>query len=69
MPDEPKIANTQDLANMEYDAERLARVGSEQKTDPKKAAPTTEEAAEVGLLQSGTDKDAIGKPGTDFRRR
>lgn len=42
MPDDPKTQNTQTVAEMEYDAERWARVGARQGTDPKKATPTTE---------------------------
>lgn len=34
MPDEPKPTNTQDLAETEYDAERWARVGTEQRSVP-----------------------------------
>ncbi|KNY19123.1 hypothetical protein [Methylobacterium sp. ARG-1] len=65
MPDEPKTANTQDLANQEYDGERRARVGAEQGADPKKATPAVEKAPEVGLSQKGTDEDAIVKRETE----
>jgi hypothetical protein len=55
MPEESKTANTQDLANQEYDGERRACVGAEQGVDPKKATPAVEKAPEVGLSQKDTD--------------
>ncbi|MCJ2096528.1 hypothetical protein MKK67_29070 [Methylobacterium sp. J-072] len=66
MPDEPKISNTQTVADMEYDAERWARVGAEHGTDPKKVAPAAETKPEVGLSQKGTNEDAIVKRETDI---
>ncbi|MBN4097873.1 hypothetical protein CTI14_00450 [Methylobacterium radiotolerans] len=68
MPDEPLTSNTQDLADAEYDAERWARVGAEQKSirpiSPK--APSDPlEGPDVGLTQKGTDEDAVVKRETD----
>jgi hypothetical protein len=65
MAEEPKTANTQDFAGVEYDAERRARLGVEQGFDPKKAVPTSVETPEVGLAQKGTDEDAVVKRETD----
>jgi hypothetical protein len=65
MADEPKTANTQDLAGVEYDAERRARLSVGQGLDPKKAGPTSVETPEVGLAQKGTDEDAVVKRETD----
>jgi hypothetical protein len=68
MPDEPKTANTQDLADTEYDAERWARVGAEQQSLPpisRKAPSDPADGPEVGLTQKGTDEDAIVKRETD----
>ncbi len=66
MPGEPKISNTQTVADMEYDAERWARVGAEQRPDPKRAAPAIEEKPDVGLSQKGTDEAAIVKRETSI---
>lgn len=68
MPDKPLISNTQDLADAEYDAERWARVGTEQKSirpiSPK--APSDPlEGPDVGLTQKGTDEDAVVKRETE----
>lgn len=68
MPDEPKTANTQDLADTEYDAERWARVGAEQRPLPPispKAPSDPAEGPDVGLSQKGTDEDAIVKRETE----
>ncbi len=65
MPDEPKTSNTQTAADMEYDAERWARVGAEQGADPKKDIPPAETKPEVGLSQKGTDEAAVVKRETD----
>lgn len=64
MPDDPKTANTQDLADMEYDAERWAQVGAERSAGLKNATET-EGKPDVGPLQKGTDGDAILKRETD----
>jgi hypothetical protein len=68
MPDEPKTANTQDLADTEYDAERWARVGAEKQSLPPispKAPSDPADSPEVGLTQKGTDEDAVVKRETD----
>ena len=68
MSDKPLTANTQDLANTEYDAERWARVGAEQQSLPPiapKAPSDPVESPEVGLTQKGTNEDAIVKRETD----
>ena len=68
MPDEPKSANTRDLAETEYDAQRWARVGVERRsaspTSPKAPADPTDRP-EVGLTQKGTDEDASVKRETE----
>ena len=54
MSDKPLTANTQDLANTEYDAERWAQVGAEQQSLPPitpKAPSDPAEGPEVGLMQ------------------
>ena len=64
MPDKPTTANTQDLAETEYDAERWAQVGTEQRSIPPinlKAPTGPTEGPDVGLAQKGTDEDAIVK--------
>ncbi|WP_158684260.1 hypothetical protein [Methylobacterium sp. 285MFTsu5.1] len=64
MPDEPTNANTQDLADTEYDAERWARVGTVQRSIPPispKAPSDPLEGPDVGLTQKGTDEDAVVK--------
>ena len=53
MPGKPLPANTQDLANTEYDAERWAQVGAEQRSLPPispKAPSDSGEGSDVGLL-------------------
>jgi hypothetical protein len=65
MLDEPKTTNTQDLADVEYDAERRARLGAGQGLDPKKAVPTSAVTPEVGIAQKGPDEDAVVKRVTD----
>jgi hypothetical protein len=68
MPDKPKAANTQDLADTEYDGERWARVGAERHS-VSPASPTAPsdpaDGPEVGLTRTGTDEDAIVKRETD----
>lgn len=68
MPDKPLTANTQDLAETEYDAERWARVGIEQRSIPPispKAPSDPVRVTDVGLTQKGTDEDAIVKRETE----
>jgi hypothetical protein len=68
MPDEPKPANTQDLADTEHDAERWARVGAERQAIPPispKAPSDPAEGPDVGLAQKGTNEDAIVKRETE----
>jgi hypothetical protein len=70
MPDEPKSANTRDLADTEYDAERWARVGAEKRSLPPispKAASDPGEGPDVGLAQKGTDEEAVVKRETEVR--
>jgi hypothetical protein len=64
MPDDPKTANTQELADMEYDAERWAQVGAERSAGVKNAAET-EGKPDVGPSQKETDENAIQKRETD----
>jgi hypothetical protein len=68
MPDKPKTGNTQDLANTEYDAERWARVGSEQQSvrpiSPKVPSDPAD-SPEVGLTQKGTDQEAVVRRETE----
>lgn len=62
MPDEPKTSNTQDLATTEYDAERWAQVGAERQSVPSispKAPSDPADSSEVGLMQKGTDEEAV----------
>ncbi|MCJ2101030.1 hypothetical protein [Methylobacterium sp. E-046] len=69
MSDKPLTANTQDLANTEYDAERWARVGTEQRSIPPispKAPSDPTEGPDVGLSQKGTDEAAIVKRETEI---
>jgi len=68
MSDKPLTSNTQDLASTEYDAERWARVGNEQRSIPPispKAPSDPAEGTDVGLAQKGTDEDAIVKRETE----
>ena len=68
MPEELKTANTQDLADGEYDAERWARVGAERQTVPSassKMPPGLADIHEVDSSQKGTDEDAIAKRKTN----
>ena len=68
MPDELKSANTQDLANSEYDAQRWAQVGAERQcvspTSPKAPADLTDRP-EVGMTPKGTEEDTVVKQETD----
>lgn len=64
MSDKPLTANTHDLANTEYDAERWARVGAERQSIPPispKAPPDPAGGPDVGLSQKGTDEEAVVK--------
>lgn len=68
MPDEPKSTNTEDLANTEYDAERWARVGAEQRSVPPispKPPSDSAEGPDVGLAQKGAGEEAVVKRETD----
>ncbi|GJE14063.1 MULTISPECIES: hypothetical protein [Methylobacterium] len=68
MPHTPKAANTQDLADTEYDGERWARVGAERQS-VSSASPTAPsdptDGPEVGLTRTGTDEGAVVKRETD----
>lgn len=69
MSDKPQTANTQDFADTEYDAERWARVGAEQRSTPPvspKAPSDPAEGPDVGLAQKGTGEDAVVKLETDI---
>jgi hypothetical protein len=68
MPDKPLTSNTQDLGDTEYDAERWAQVGTEQRSIPPispKAPSDPAEGPDVGLAQKGTDEDAVVKRETE----
>jgi hypothetical protein len=56
MADEPKTANTQDLAGVEYDAERQARLGVGQGLDPKKARQTSVETTKEASRRKAPTK-------------
>ena len=64
MPDKPLTTNTQDLAETEYDAERWAQVGTEQRSAPP-ISPKAPSAPDASLAEKGTDEDAVVKQETD----
>ena len=66
MPDEPMTANTQDLANTEYDAERWARVGEGRIIGSNAPLPPKDDTPEVGLSQKGEGEDAVVKRETEI---
>ncbi len=58
MPDKPLTTNTQDLAETEYDAERWAQVGTEQRSAPPispKAPSEPTRAPEADLTKEERD--------------
>ena len=66
MSDKPLTANTQDLANTEYDAERGANSAQEKVADSNTPLPVKDDTPEVGLSQKGTDENAIVKRETEI---
>jgi hypothetical protein len=68
MPDKPLTANTQDLANTEYDAELRGRIAAEHQPSPSAASEALSpppKSSPVDQPQQSTEQGAIPERGAD----